>query len=443
MKVFWSWQSDIPGEIARFLVRDALEDAINQLKEEPDIEEPTSQKTREDLHLDHDIKNVSGSPDLARTIFEKIAGSAVFIADVTPVGEVTIPAGAGKTPRTKKLMNSNVSIELGYALRALGDQNVLLVFNSHYASHEELPFDLRHKGGAIVFNIGPDAANSEIKDVRKQLKARFVNALKPYLHIPVVTGDFAETPSTYAKGVYFERGDVLARIGDLGGQIVYGYDTARVCYLRLIPTRVLSAPIPIAELRKVVQRARLLSRTSRGSVTDLNRFGAIVCEPATHPTSGRAELRASTQLFPNGEIWSVSSDLIAREAAQGMIERGLKFPFIPSLLFEQAYYDTLRYHFEFASAELGMNGKTWQVEMGIIGADDVSIAVSISAFERFWGPIRVPNIVHRTVVNDPTPDSIDNVLLTFFALVYDATGHARPTGRFGFPPKRPTDSPSE
>jgi hypothetical protein len=72
MKIFWSWQSDTLGNIGRFLVRDALQEAIEQLQEAPDIEEPTAKEHREALHLDHDVKGVTGSPDLARTIFDKI-----------------------------------------------------------------------------------------------------------------------------------------------------------------------------------------------------------------------------------------------------------------------------------------------------------------------------------------------------------------------------------
>jgi hypothetical protein len=33
MKIFWSWQSDTPGNIGKFLVRDALNDAVEKLKE--------------------------------------------------------------------------------------------------------------------------------------------------------------------------------------------------------------------------------------------------------------------------------------------------------------------------------------------------------------------------------------------------------------------------
>ena len=61
VKIFWSWQSDTPFEIGRYLIRDALKDAIGRLKKIADIEEPV----REALHLDQDIQNIPGSPDLS------------------------------------------------------------------------------------------------------------------------------------------------------------------------------------------------------------------------------------------------------------------------------------------------------------------------------------------------------------------------------------------
>jgi hypothetical protein len=93
------------------------------------------------MHVDQDRKGISGSPDLARVIFEKIEQSAVFVADVTPLGVVL---NEKKTP-AKKPINPNVAIELGYALHALTDRALLMVMNEHYGSRADLPFDLQSK----------------------------------------------------------------------------------------------------------------------------------------------------------------------------------------------------------------------------------------------------------------------------------------------------------
>jgi hypothetical protein len=170
MKIFWSWQSDTPGKIGRFLVRDALNDAIEKLRADNDVEDAPR-----DIHLDHDVKDIPGSPDLARIILAKIEKSEVVVADVTIVG---------KTEQGKGLINSNVAIELGYAFHACTDERAVLVFNKHYGKHEELPFDLRHKGGGIDFDLRPDASKGEIEEQRRVLKDAFVRKLKPFVEGP-------------------------------------------------------------------------------------------------------------------------------------------------------------------------------------------------------------------------------------------------------------------
>ncbi len=149
MKIFWSWQSDTPGKIGRHFVRDALNEAIEVLRQPEEIEEPVERETREALHLDHDRKGVSGSPDLAPTIFKKISQAAVFVADVTLVGETTPNRGKFDERTPKKLINSNVAIEYGYAQHALSDTRILMVQNRPFGEREDLPFDLKHKAGPI------------------------------------------------------------------------------------------------------------------------------------------------------------------------------------------------------------------------------------------------------------------------------------------------------
>lgn len=174
MKIFWSWQSDTPGKSGRHFVREALLDAIEELKVSVDVEEPTQRSALASAHLDQDRKGVSGSPDLARVILDKIAQSAVFVADVTPVGAVS----GHDTTGAKKLMNPNVAIELGYALALLGDGALLMVMNSHYGGRSDLPFDLQAKAGPIIFNLPPGADRATYESVGAQLKGNLKTALR-------------------------------------------------------------------------------------------------------------------------------------------------------------------------------------------------------------------------------------------------------------------------
>lgn len=84
---------------------------------------------------------------------KKAAREALAIQfDQVVVADATIVA---RTDEGDGLINSNVAIELGYALHACTDERVVLVFNKKYGKYEDLPFDLRHKGGAVVFDLAP------------------------------------------------------------------------------------------------------------------------------------------------------------------------------------------------------------------------------------------------------------------------------------------------
>ena len=90
MKIFWSWQANTPGNIGRYLVRDALNDAIEKLKQDEAVEDLPAISTSI-----IDIKNVTGSPDLVRTILEKIEKSELVVADVTIVGKAAPRTSSG------------------------------------------------------------------------------------------------------------------------------------------------------------------------------------------------------------------------------------------------------------------------------------------------------------------------------------------------------------
>lgn len=78
-KIFYAWQSDRDQDLNRWLIRDAAKAAVKKLASEADVEDAPV--------LDHDTKDVPGTPHIADTIKRKIAESAVFLADITHVAE--------------------------------------------------------------------------------------------------------------------------------------------------------------------------------------------------------------------------------------------------------------------------------------------------------------------------------------------------------------------
>lgn len=156
VSVFYSWQSDTRSAANRTLIQKALEAATAEVRDEGSIiVEPT---------VDRDTLSVPGAPDIGATIFKKIDASAVFVADVTIVND----APPRPTP------NPNVLIELGYALKSLGDPRVVLVQNLAFGGPEMLPFDLRQKR-VITYNSSEDAPSRA--DERRGLQADLRRAL--------------------------------------------------------------------------------------------------------------------------------------------------------------------------------------------------------------------------------------------------------------------------
>jgi hypothetical protein len=240
--------------------------------------------------------------------------------------------------------------------------------------------------------------------------------------------------STFNKAAYFQKGEVIATAGTAGhDEITYSYTTERLCYLRLIPVLPLAKSIALAKLASVAQRVPLLQEHSVVSVR--NEYGAIGCTPGAHPHSGPAKLNASTQLFENGELWSVCASLIISDRKDR--PSYIQLPALAPQLFEQAYFNALHSLIHFADARLGLRSP-WQVELGVVGTKGLHVyglTTGIYATAP-TGSILKPEIIYRMILNDPTPSVVDDLLLGFFTKVYDAAGLVRPQNMFGFPPNR-------
>jgi hypothetical protein len=154
--VFYSWQSDSPGGLNRWFLRDALKAAIDQL----------GIKGEQALRLDHDTKGESGTPDIPYVICEKISSAAIMVADVTLVG---------KTSEGKGLPNPNVMLELGYGAHSLGWERIILVMNAHFGAPDGLPFDLRHRRFPLCYTLTSEKVDKAI--TRKQLAEELRGAI--------------------------------------------------------------------------------------------------------------------------------------------------------------------------------------------------------------------------------------------------------------------------
>lgn len=127
MRIFYSWQSDLPNRTTRGFIEESLKRAIRELGEDAALALVPA--------LDRDVQGLPGSPDLSKSLLEKIFHADVFVGDVSVIGKVP----------TRVTPNPNVLAELGYAAGVLRWERILLVCNTAYGEVEELPFDIRHK----------------------------------------------------------------------------------------------------------------------------------------------------------------------------------------------------------------------------------------------------------------------------------------------------------
>lgn len=124
-KIFYSWQSDLPGNKTRNFIRDCIDEAIDLAEESEAIEAERDEAT----------KDTTGSPNIVTTLFSKIDECDLFIADVSL-------CFTSNTPEEKKSPNPNVLLELGYAVKTLGWERVICLCNTDFG--KEYPFDIAH-----------------------------------------------------------------------------------------------------------------------------------------------------------------------------------------------------------------------------------------------------------------------------------------------------------
>ncbi len=161
--IFYSWQSDLPNSINRGFIEDCLHRVIKELRADEEL--------KLDPCLDRDTSGVTGSPDIAATICEKIKAADVFVGDVS---FINMEAAGRRTP------NPNVLVELGYAAGCLGWDRVVCVFNRAFGDIKDLPFDIRNRRVR-----GYELAEKQDKaGQRKVLVSVLKDDVKGILHAP-------------------------------------------------------------------------------------------------------------------------------------------------------------------------------------------------------------------------------------------------------------------
>jgi hypothetical protein len=167
---FYSWQSDRPNNINRGFIEKALEIAAKHIRDDDSI--------AIDPVIDRDTSGVPGSPDIAHTILAKIDQAQIFVGDVSIINN---SAEARPSP------NPNVLIELGYALKTMGPERVILVMNTAFGGPEQLPFDLRARR-TVKYRAIEGEKDRSLE--RRSLESQLTEALRAVLeHLTVLKSE--------------------------------------------------------------------------------------------------------------------------------------------------------------------------------------------------------------------------------------------------------------
>ena len=298
--VFYSWQSDRPIRENRAFIKEALELAIKELNGDVD----DADRPDDRVELDHDTKGLPGSPDISSAILQKIDLADAFVADVTPIAITN--AENGRAPR--QVANPNVLIELGYAKKALGPENIVQVWNTAYTGcrPEDLPFDMRGRRGPISYSLSPGATKDDRQKalgvLAKTLRGAIAAVLAAGSTKPVVelwqTAD-EKDPSIWPT----IAGAMTINEPDHGSGVKRVFPPPR-SYVRILPSQ-------WAGSNTVDHHDVLLGPSSGYSSGSTN--GGIVTYPGTISLPHLEKMHAITKRFlSTGEVWGTKTEICGK-----------------------------------------------------------------------------------------------------------------------------------
>ncbi len=145
MRLFFSWQSDIPTN--KNIIRKSLQKICEEL----------------DIEYTEDTRGEAGGDHVVDVLLRKISNSDIFVGDITIVG---------KAVNGDPLSNSNVTYELGYAESKLGRSRIIMCMNEEHGTYEDMVFDLG-KRMITRFKTQADKMNATSqKELTAELKAK-------------------------------------------------------------------------------------------------------------------------------------------------------------------------------------------------------------------------------------------------------------------------------
>ena len=408
-RIFYAWQSDLPRRIGKDLIQQALGDASELLNADVEI-----QAAVREIEVDHDTRNVSGSPAIAETIFGKIEQSDAFIADLSLVQ-------SGRAER--KAPNPNVLIEYGYALHALDDRRIIGVFNQAFGEPGDLPFDIRHRRWPIRYRADEEQRSdrARLREARRDLAGELARAIRSVIADvgiavspepePVIeSGSRATDQFPWADG--FVRNNNNRRMAFPEGPSLY---------LRLQP-HIGAPPMDHAQTLQAASDGLQPLGYYRldGMSSGRSRHGAVVF--TTCPDDSSRALAAS-MLARNGGLHGVNCYHLGLHGPKVDPE-----PYISATLMEEILIDGLENFLTVAEDGLRLEPPL-DLSVGCERIENFQLAVDHPYSHNTWvGPILSERIDERLVVDTYSRDPF-GLLRPFFDRIYDEAGSRRSESR--------------
>ena len=416
--IFYSWQSDRPSNLNRNFIEDALDKAIKKLGQDIKIQEALRDV---EVKLDKDTKGVPGTPPITEEIFNKILKCSVFVPDLTFVG---------KSVKNRPLQNPNVLIEYGYALNALSYSRMLPVMNIAFGEPTEnnMPFNMRHLRHPIKYHLDDNEIMSvDRKNIKENLIKDFYDALQVMAKSGILTysdesqKEFEGIPFTSNPSTFLQPGETFLdnRRFRRGNETLELPEVQRI-FLRIIPKKPIDN-LKSNEIENIARNGNLMPMSEVGVSCSYgrNKYGAYACADED------GLILNFTQLFKNGELWGIDTDLLDKNR---LIERaGVRFGFFPCVAFERTFIWALNNYLQFAKDILKL-----QVPIKFIaGATDI-LGYRMTAppgmhviYERFIGNMVENDVTFEGIIDDYSKEA-HKILRPFFERVWEECGLERP-----------------
>lgn len=315
--------------------------------------------------------------------------------------------------------NSNVLIEYGYALHALGHERIVAVFNEEFGDCKDLPFDISHRRWPNTYRTSgagsDEQAQAACRAERKELARKLAYAIKTIVQEEAKRKEVTDDANA---------GPLIGRF-PLDGELVrqgtgkrYRFPDGAKILLRLRSARSNLSLTNVDAIRVAQDSLKPLAwKRSHGWSSARLANGAAV---AVLLPDDELNVLAASILERNGNLYGIDCYHVGRHE-----HASINDPFVPISAVEEILRDGLHQFFEVAEKHLNL-ALPLDVEVALEGIKGYLLAVDQAKFVHcIQGPFLVDRIEDRFRIDDYDADPA-GVLKPFFEDIYDAAGLERP-----------------